>query len=174
MVAVQDAVATTYTDLQHFIEVQAYRFNQRFPLADKEELMSHANQIFMRAYLTYTPEKGKFTSWLQFLLHKIWLEHVRRAAQRQARLPRVSMELMRCEDKPRRDAEQFLSDLREELSEDARLVVKLVVESPKEFQQYCRHNTVLGIRKALNEFLSALGWSGRRINKTFEEVRGAL
>jgi DNA-directed RNA polymerase specialized sigma24 family protein len=141
-----DAEGTTFEDLLPFIRAEAYRFSQQY-LTDTEELESHANWIFHRAWMTFNPDNGKFRNWLRFLLWKIWLEHVRRAAQRHARLPRTDADLGRIAVDKASDAEEWLSDLFEDLSDDARYLVELTLDTPADAKRFIRYSLRLRYRK---------------------------
>lgn len=171
-----DAEGTTFEDLLPFIRQEAWKFSQKF-LTDTEELESHANWIFHRAWITYNPRNGKFKTWLRFLLHKIWIEHVRRAAQRQARLPRTTIDLGRMTAEVKMDAEDWMSNLFSELSDDARFLVSLTLEtaSVNDLKRLLSNRgNPKPFLERVKDCLRGKKWEGSRITKAVREVRQAL
>ena len=81
---------------------------------------------------------------------------------------------MRSEMDPALVAErrsQFsLEEFIEDLSEDARTVVKLTLDCPREIQRAFR----LQKRRWVKDALKTAGWSMNRIMETFKEIQEAL
>ncbi len=168
--------AEVFEELLPWVRYEAFKFSQQY-LADQEELESHANWIFHRAWITYKPSQGKFKSWLKFLLWKIWFEHIRRAAQRQARIPRKQMDLGRVAVETKVDSEGWLFSFFEELSEDARVLVSLTLDtlSTNEIKRFLskKPNTKPFLERLRKQLLGK-DWSGNRITKAFREVKSVL
>lgn len=175
MIAIaKDAISDTYLDFEELIELEARSFSYKHAQTDVEELISHGSEIFMRAYRTYEPSYGKFKTWLVFLLRKIWMEHMRRKAMRNSRLPREDLDLgLMAEHVPGFNYGEWL----EELSDDAKLVAELVVHSPRDIVLYIRErgdDNPRNFRASVREYLRIMGWSTRRIRDSFSEIAEAL
>jgi DNA-directed RNA polymerase specialized sigma subunit len=170
-----DAVQDTYLEVEGLIKYEAFKFAKRYSQNDMEDLLSRSNEIFMRAFNTYEPGKGRsFVSWLKFLLWKIWMEHMRRKAMKDARLPRKFMEM---DHHPKQESDFNFTEFLEELSSDAATVARLAVDSPKEIVLYTRErgrDTPYNMQMAIKEYLTLAGWTKERIVDSFREVADAL
>ena len=154
----------------------AHKFHNKYG-GDWDEWESEGHEIFMKAYTRYEADKGSFITWFTFFLNRLFMEKVRRQAMRNARLHRVDYELTMLPVKPKKsfDISRFLV----ELSEDARTVAMLVLDSPNDIKLCMKqqHRNILPRDKMLNsiqEFLSDIGWSSDRIFDSYDEVTEAL
>lgn len=166
------AITETYYDVENLIFDTIRKFQQRYG-GDFEDYASLANEIFLRAYRTYQPGKGKFTSWLVYLVRIQMLEMVRRGAMRNARLPRVYPEMEKM------TKESFsLRDFTFELSDDAQTIIHMIFEMPNDVKLAVMErggpDEPRNIRSGVREVLSDLGWAGDRIKESFNEIREAL
>ena len=68
--------------------------------------------------------------------------------------------------------EEFL----EELTEDARIVVRLCVDTPAEIKRTAedKGGTPRNYRSTVRQWLESVGWSYQRIRESFEEIKTAL
>lgn len=132
-------------------------FCRRYPSLDKDEIQAETVLIAVDAIRTHKPERGAMTTWLALrvqrgLINKLKGQCWRRFARKH------------CQDlednRPAR-TRFSLRQLMNEVSKDATVAISLVV-----FNRLSR-----GV---LKRTLKDLGWSKRRINNVFEEVRNAL
>jgi hypothetical protein len=157
-----------------YIKTLARKFKERYG-ADYDELLSEADTIFMRAVRTHNPER-RFTNWLGFLLMKLWMENMRRRAMRNTRLPCVWKDMSRVRQ-PVQPSFDILG-LLDQLSDDAKTVVKLVIEpSPNidlNVAERGGKDTPRNVRCAVKEHLRDLKWTWKRIRESFQEIERAL
>ena len=132
-------------------------FCRRYPSLDRDEIQAEAVLIAVDAIRTHKPERGAMTTWLTLrvrrgLINKLKGQCWRRYAKKH------------CQDlEDNRPAKRHFSlrQLLNEVSKDATVAISLAI-----------HNRLT--RGVLKKTLKDLGWSRRRINNVFEEVRNAL
>lgn len=146
-----------------------------------DDYLSDANDIFMYACGRYKKKKGnKFSTYLVFLLNCLMVERIRKELKYNSRLP--------CQ--PLHDGHtainQRIFEIPDQLSEDAKVVVELVLDMPadiklalvqmaklpEDYEQEIKQGR--SIAKCLKEFLSDLKWSAGRIDQAFNEIRTSL
>lgn len=167
------AIGATYEDVQAMITGAAAHYNHKCPVGF-DYWLSEANWIFMEAYYSYDPGEGmEFSSWLYFLLYRrltsVTRKHARIAAQ--ANLSRIREDV---ESKKVR-----LQDFISNLSNDAKEVVSIIVDSPNDVKlallsRPTREPLPIKMKQCLLEFLSDIGWANDRIFDTFTEITEAL
>jgi DNA-directed RNA polymerase specialized sigma24 family protein len=169
------AAEETWLDLQGLKNSVILKFQQKYG-GSWDDWESEAHEIFMKAWERFNPEKGKFSTWYGFFLHKLFMEKVRRQAMFHARHQQVYTNLEGY-TKPSKsfDCMAFLKDL----SEDAKLVAMLVLDTPNDVKlAVLERNRNESIRNkmldSITEFLTDLGWKEERVFSTFDEVSGAL
>lgn len=162
------AILTTLDDVKSFIFEQVKRarridYKHRH---DYEDLVSEAVVGFMEAYNSFDPRKGtigrraSFLAWYR-LLHYLQTE------------PPVPIELKEEVLGSSRDKPFWLVDLLDELSEDARFVVELVLDMPEDLALIMCEEDLAPIT-VIKYYLIGGGWSGSKIASVFKEVREAL
>jgi len=170
----QDSAAETHSDVRGLTIGLIQRFQKVYG-GDFDEYYSQSNTIFMRAFLTYQPKNGDFTTWFNFLLWKLLLEERRRFARRRAQI-----EENLTDDMDQRGvvpSSFHLFEFVEELTTDARCIVEALFDPPMDLKMaYAQRNTgsPANHRSAIREFFTDLGWSGRRITESFAEIGRAL
>lgn len=167
----QDATNELFRSVEDLIREVVKKFVYKYRL-DQEELMGTAHEIFMRAHDTYSTGKGSFEKWLKFLLWKILFEkHVRRPAMRHARTPIRHAEM----DLTAAPTEFNMVDFIDGLSDDAQVVMSLVVDAPFDIALFMgRDTSPQSHRNAIKELLAEYGWTLDRITESFLEIRQAL
>lgn len=164
------AVGSIYSTVQSFVKRSGYT-------GDVDELRSYAHELFMEAVHDnrFDPSKSKFGT---FVRNKIWFglkERQRREIGRNNLIRRSGLDVATVADA---DQKTFtLDDL--DLSEDAKTVIRLVLEEPIDFRMALgkkRTETAspATYRAAAKEVLQDLGWTISRITETFNEIREAL
>lgn len=135
---VQRILTENYKDVELLIYDTVHRFLDRYGACQGErrrqeaqELIAEANLLFLEAYQRYDDSKGNFPSWVRYFIYKQLLERCRRQCMRNKRLKQRDVDLeMAIHAKER---SQFdLGDFFDELSDDARAIVKLTLGSYQE------------------------------------------
>ena len=167
-----DPRAETYADVVNLIHHTVHRFNRQFH-GDYEEQFAEANFVFMHVYDTYEESRGSFTN---LLVMSIWrrLTDVSVIARRKSIRTAGGDAVVQV---PSRPSSSFsLSDFLCEISEDAKVVVQLVVEAPSDLAAVAeaKGDTACNWRSTIRDYLRSKGWHRDRINAGFEEVRHAL
>lgn len=170
-----DAMTETYKDVEMMIYKIVHRFSAcyRMPF---EDLLSEAHLTFVRAYQKYDParfeKKAKFSSYLYFAL-SCDLRTFMKKQRKHLNLLEVKEEMVGSECH-----RAFRVIMESELSEDARQVVGMVLDTPSELVALFKWNRVktpAGTLHSLREhLLHDVGWTARRVTRTFDEIRQAL
>lgn len=142
-----------------------------------DDVMSAAHFVFMRAYNhNYRPKPGtkpaKFSSRLYNSLNWELKDYINEERPHRNHLE-VDEELIGASEG---DA-NFRVALESELSEDARTIVALVLETPDDITEMMRWDRVKsrkGFLRTLREHLQDVGWSTKRIVESFDELREAF
>lgn len=149
---------------------------------DMDDLFSFASIKFVEAYESFDPSNGlKFTSYLGICIYRGLLsEYVTKRSRAKNKGVVVSI------DKPVGDGEANLaptiadtftdqSSIWHGLSEDASMIIDLVLQAPKDISD------AVGIsssgakwKKAIKTHLKSLGWENWRIRQSFNEIQEAL
>ena len=179
----QHAITATYQEVQPIIWKQIHYFRQRFSHheATIDNLLSLANEIFMEVYHDFDPRRGcpfyrrvSFRIWYRFLR-----EFVQREAQQKHRRAGKTIVMDMTEDKCSKPISQFiLSEFTEDLTEDARAIVKLIIDTPDDLKHALRMDspdpTGTAVKSGLRQYLIGLGWTAKKIKKTFSEISTAI
>lgn len=174
----QDAVNETYKDLERMLFQLTHKAARRFGVRF-EDLLPAAQNGFVYAYRTYNPNnkrKAKFVTWCYFVVNKEianWMEEHVKHSKRSASHVEVNDETLGASST---DA-AFRSDLEAELSDDAKHVVHLILDTPEDIRALYRFNKANTSRDALRcarEHLMDIGWSASRVVESFNEIRALL
>jgi DNA-directed RNA polymerase specialized sigma subunit len=134
-----------------------------------EELHSEACCAFVEAYNTYDRTKGAFTT------HTYWkVVRQLQTLKRKITTAKIPVELQNEELLPARICR--LSELFLDLSDDARLIVSLLVDTPAGLSQVIDEEgrTRTSIRIILRQYLDGRRWPKGRIDQAFTEIQDAL
>lgn len=169
------AAGEAYEDLHSLKCSVIQKFQQKYG-GMWDDWDSHADEIFMSAWTRYDTKKGKFATWYAFLLYKEFMEKVRRQSMKGAKLKQVDYNL-ELYNKPK-DSWNCIEFLRD-LSEDARMVVMLVLDTPNDIKlALAERSRIESLRdkmiESIQEFLTDYGWDPDRIYSSFDEVTQAL
>lgn len=167
----QDARTECYNDLREMLFDIVHKFVRRYRV-EFEEALSIAHLAFCKAFDGFTRKKSSFRTWVY---HKVWnelLEWQRTTTRRKILTPLADVELSRLPSGTAFEAVDFL----DELSADGRLIVKAILNSPKDIIHDLVNNGMspTTYRRAVREFFEDCGWDTSRILKGFEEVKGVL
>jgi DNA-directed RNA polymerase specialized sigma24 family protein len=156
----REAESQTYVDVERMLYRICGRFKTQFG-GDLKEYLGVANDAYLRAYLHYDSSRSAFSTFCWKCVWRALLDCSRKERNRSAAVTYDSD----LSDEAADTGFDLMVFLRE-LSDDANLVVHLVLESPKELGQ-------MGI-DSLRRVLRRKGWEANRIEGTFSEIRQSL
>lgn len=138
---------------------------------DQEELQAEANYQFLVALKEYEKEKSKIEAWVYYFITKRLYDSIEKEFVRSKKRVRIYPE-------PSYETSSFLvSDLMEDLSEDAQYVVRLTLDMPDAVSRRVQRRgeeTPRRVRGALREFLEGEGWTKSRVTMAYEEIEEAM
>jgi RNA polymerase sigma factor (sigma-70 family) len=167
---------------------------------DFDDFLSEANEVFLTAYADFDGS-CPFSNWLRQCIVYQLLDCVRNRCQENSRFKPVqgcrssvngipittrmnSENTQMASDMPERQIDNVpdvrstwrISELLEELGDDARTVVKLVVETPAELAAVVQEkgDQPRNYRSSVRNYLAELGWTAVRVAESFNEIRHAL
>ena len=152
-----------YEDTRLLIVDTIKRFQNEYG-GDWDDMFGVANLAYVRACLSYSRKRGKFSTWVSNTVRYALLEENEYAVRRHLKLPRVRLHWSTVES--RLDGTFRFEQICSELSKDARYVVRLALDGPR-----------LNRRHALSRLRGILadrGWSMVRIVGSFNEIRRAI
>jgi hypothetical protein len=150
---------------QKLIKRMAYRFSQRNPYIDYEDILSEAYVAYLQMKKRYRKKRGasKDTlAWLALHRHLIWF------CQRQAKMPETRDDSFFIHMESLFPSAEEIASFREmltnNLSQEAKQVCKLIFDTPTEFFPLTN----------LEEILEEGGWGWVKIKTSFREIRRLL
>ena len=158
----------TYQDVEKLIYRLAWNAVDRYG-GEFDEYVSAGHLGYMKAYQTHDPSRGAFTTHLWHCVVNA-ITDVRRAKERDGRQSLLGDGDEKLPARNGFDLGRFLT----ELSEDAKLMVRAVVDSPGDLTLLLRTTSTRQIRRGLYQMLKSVGWSPARIIEYQQEVREAL
>lgn len=178
-----------YKEVERLIYWTVHKFINRYG-GDFEEFLGEANWIFSELTSPNSkhyypnrpnPKNGKFTNWLQFSIYTTLLEKQRESLRKQKLSKIVSLDPVEdiwepLENLPEHKDKFMLSEFIEELSEDARIVAMLALDTPVGLTRIMVNKGGTGTqrRTVLRSYLKELGWTAARITESFYEIREML
>ena len=171
--AIAELAATeTYRDLERMVE-KLIRWAVEHRGGDRDDYASAANQAYTKAIRTHDPARGQITThvwWcvknaLQSVAIREWKHRERE--RNNSPLPNDLTQRPRTKGF---DVEVLLVDL----SDDARAVVRLVIDTPGDLVKLVRMRSPDRMRGLLARGLRDLGWTIGRVVESFDEIREAL
>jgi RNA polymerase sigma factor (sigma-70 family) len=185
----------TYRRVEHLLYRTAWEVARQTKL-DLDELVSEANEAYLKALDSYDPGRGAFTTHLVVVVRHQLIHFVRwqlRCHRRPHQLKdrpklRQGQPAERVYVVPSHYRDFKPEDLQDELGDDGRLVVGLTLNPPADLARYVYGTaddrpgrsgparfTPRRFRAALKRHLrGTLGWSGPRVRRCFADVRQAL
>jgi len=170
----------TYLEVENLIYHTVHDYLKSHS-GDFEELVAEANLVFVKVYEVFDPSKGALST---LLVSSIWRRFIDigRKKSNEKSVWSVSSNV----DRGNGTLEDGLADHRvgefnfiefaTGLTEDAKLVMKLALESPEELAKEAigKGDAPRNWRSSIRWHLYNLGWSVDRVASSFEEVRMAL
>lgn len=146
----------------------AYSHQSRYG-GDIKYLIAEANWIFLNAVKKWSPQKSKFSTFLQLCVRG-GLRNYSRAYVRSKERERLYGE--RRGRTFRMDKNQFLENIGfDSFSTEAKEMIQLVLTAPGELGEALEKP---GKKTKLKNHLWSAGWSYTQIKKTFQEIQEAL
>jgi RNA polymerase sigma factor (sigma-70 family) len=168
-VVVVSPAEETYQDVEKLIYRLCWKFSKYGN--EFEDCVSVANVAFTEAFNSFNPSRGcQFSTWVYHsVVHALQDFNIKEQKYRQ-RTTFVDQREYDIEDCKR----HRLMSIIEELSDDARIVVQAVIESPQELAAVLRCHKPTKIRRGLWQHFKDLGWSLGRTAECFAEIREVL
>lgn len=168
----KEAITETYNDMQNLVNKVAWLFYERYG-GDFEEWRAEANLIFISTYHTYRKNKGMFSTWLYFCIWKKLLTYLN-SLHRQIPIASTSSEnedvLKTLEDKTKHSFSPL--ELLDGIKSDTKILIYLIWQPPEELKKINikKGSHSCHMKVVLRNYLSKLGWTGKRIKESFEEI----
>ena len=163
---------TTIDPEQAFPEVEKMLYSLAWATSNKyhvpfEEVQSEAYFLFMKACQNYKPSKGKFSSWC-YLVVSMYLRTfiTKRAKDRLTFVEEVGDDLMSTAQE--HEAPELIK-LSEGATSDAREIISLLVETPKELVELAGV-TPRQFMKKVKEYLIQKGRSAKEVDQARKEL----
>lgn len=167
----QEDLADAYQDCHEIVYQIVHKTAARFGLSF-EDLVSEAHRLLVKAYDTYDRSKGAaLSTWVYSQVNWGLLSFMRKELRHH--------HLVNTDDLPEQsvDPDLFLTTLRSDLTEDANVVVSLILDSSSDFQRLCKWNrasTKNHVLNTLRECLEDMGWQARDIKRAMREIGDVL
>lgn len=165
-------IADTFRDVENLLYHICHQFSQKHG-GDIDDHISTAHQVYMDVYRTWKEGYAPFSNYVATCLYRRLLME----KQRQRRIPVMSIS-QEDGDYEIEDLNQssFLELFLNDLSDDSKLVIQLIFETPDEIQSLIdgKGGSPRNIRSTIKEYLRKTGWTFTRITESFEEIRQAL
>jgi len=165
-----EARTETYHDLRGMVFDLVHSFSQRYR-TPWDETLSVAHEGFLEAFEGYRPELASFATHASQKVRSKLFEW-QRTTMRRTILGKIvdhNVELI--------PQDHFLLiDFLDELSEDAREVVCLALDAPRDIVHslVVKGITPRNYKAAIREYLKDCGWCTARIAESFQEIAEAL
>lgn len=162
----------TYEDVERLIWDVVHKFHAKHGdrYGTRQELFSEGCFAFLRAYQRYNPSKGSFSTYVRNMTNYLLLELTRSETKR-----RIRMNVSDDDTEVADTSSPFsLSEFLDEVSEDTRAIVMLVLDTPGDLLHAMRGEDNDNIQYLLRQYLVGLGWAKERIAECFTEISHAL
>jgi hypothetical protein len=161
-----------YLRYVNYTEAIASKFASTHTCVDREELISEARFLLIKAWDSWDSELSSFRNW-------VWLTVWNGLKVSHRRVEEKTRVIEQYEARRRAllaHREDCINDLTERLSSEAKLVVMKVIH-PKRLKKYLaisKHLKAQTVRGLIRKALRRKGWSDRKISRCFREVRRSL
>jgi DNA-directed RNA polymerase specialized sigma24 family protein len=164
----ESAAAETYRDVERLLDKLSWDQTRKWG-GDWDEWRSLANEAFMQAYQAFDPARGRFTTLVHWCVTNRFRSEVAAGKKRRER-----------ETKLPEDVTDPAAEIRDrnawvdEVSEDARLVARMVLDTPRELVEATLGHRVDEVLGGIRYTLAQLGWGQDRATAAFVEIKEAL
>ena len=170
---------TVYSEVEHLITHICNVFRSKHG-GDPEDLLSTATQVFVDVYKSWRDGEAPFTSFLSTCIYRRLLDEKRKNLR--IKPIRINQGASKYGDMKQpfeiEDTSRTFnfSDFIEEMTDDAKMVVKLVLETPPEIAEIIegKGGHPKNVRSTIRQYLIELNWTYTRINESFSEIARVL
>jgi len=169
----QQAATIEYRGVERMVKMLTGRVAARYGM-QPEDLESVANLAYAKAYDSFNPNVGRFSSW-------VWLKVSRGLTDFANRVkPTLSLDDETSDGRPYADflaspAEFDREGFVDGLSSAARTVVGLLLDVPGDLKTIMNYNATPGKQRSiLRGWLKKLGWTFREATAAFCEIKDAI
>ena len=170
------AVTSTYEDVEDLCNSLAWKAYKSFG-GSYEEWQAESYYGFMKAYKAFDLSKGiKFVTYAYTAIWNTLLD------LQDDRIKKLTHEknILDVEDdeeesiEPAQETRSLVERILSEVSEDGRVIVSLIFETPAELKGLLSSRKPVESRKQLWHYLRKFGWTMARVVTAFTEVREVL
>lgn len=178
----EKTITDTYKEVERLIWNEIHSFRRTYGYHfDEDDLLSEANEAFLKAYNTFDEDKGKFSTYLTICIYRRFLD-VMYNKQQQNRLRTVSLDTTSTDGSLHEtiSAKQELGFNFEEYvegwTEDSKTILRLILQTPTELSELVsgKGGEPRNWRSSIREYLLACGWDWYRVSDTYKEIRAVL
>jgi len=167
----QDAMNETFNDVRSLIRNVVWNFIRSHG-GDFNEYEAEANHIFIKAYDNYDPKKAKFTTYLVNRIRGGLLDYIKRTnkyAKHGHGIISIEQTEFDCSDGKK---QFYILDLLDEVTDDAKTILNLILDIPIEIEEDCLNRGTNGraMKESIRRYMQKLGWTKNRIKETFKEI----
>jgi len=164
----KNAAAETYNDMQLLINKTVWNFYNNYG-GSFEEWKAEANLTFVHVFGKHKKSKGQFSTWLYFCIWKSLLTYANILSEQEPKAVSID-NIGEIEDR-RNDSFSPL-ELLEEVQEDTKFLINLIWNPPSQLKKIKTKSGPHPCHKqvVLRNYLLDLGWTGRRVRESFEEI----
>ena len=171
----KDALTETHLDMQNLIYKIVWRFKNRYG-GEFEQLLAQANLLFVLAYDSHNKNKAGFSTWIHHCLITGLLDF-KKLINQENKYTRILQFSTINHLQESSYQQSYFFELLDELGEDSKQIIKLILNPPAELMEIIFEKDKYNPRtfKAeLGFYLFSLGWTGRRIKESFNEIREVI
>ena len=167
----KEILTETYEDVKDLIAKIVWNF-QTTHGGDFEELLAEANLIFVLAFDTHDETEAQLSTWLYNCINPSLLNYMKE----EWRHPTISIDDKNTDTSSLYSSSFSIMDLLDELESDAHVVLHLLLDTPEEIVNIAltKGKAQRHLKAELKRHLHKMGWTMKRITKTFEEIRKVL
>lgn len=155
-----------YADYEKMIYNLAHRFNRTTGI-ELDELIALGNMKFVDCQKNYDPMLAAYSTYLTIQIKGMFLEMSRKRNNYPIHIPDVEIA-----NKPIAEEMLFFKEILRELSDDAKVVIDIVFNTPRELVAMVLDlDQPRGLNKSqISKFLRKQGWPFCKIDETFKEI----
>jgi len=168
----REACGETYDDVSKLMNQLCYSHLRGCPMCDRDELFAAAEDAFLRVYDRWVPRRSAFITPLYRAVQRAIWRHCNTQRRRAKHYSPVDPDRLRRRQTSGVSNVERIRMMAEDLSDDARQVVIMVMEAPEDM--LVMFNETKDKRDLLRGYLRGFGWSMLRITETFSEISEAM
>lgn len=160
------AIETTYEECVGLLQDTVWKFIAKYGLPTHmyDELFSQANLAFVEAYKDHNENRSKFTTWLR---NKVWWKLLMEWGKDSRHHLNTTREPRKM---PHRKV-QWCVDWLDALNEDAKNLVCMFQQSPKDLDKLYQYSLVAPAGKRVFHYLQDKGWTRGQIQSAIRNMK---